>query len=289
MIIKTAYKYYDEDMKLWNLFIFVEFCSIYFCIHRVRKNLKYLTDETYYNIDYIESSRNQIFTYDVVYIYESNDFINESIYELKKNFGKKIRKQNITKTLYKTIRCFACISCNFHLYILSCAYNENSENIIKNGIYADYKKIYSEDDVQILKDLMEDCEKVIIRDSKSLASKINQLIESKYDFSIFLSQCELEHSRYYCQCDIEDCKVNYFNRCNNENFYICYDCYSGDCGKYETIYSNLCYLHYNQENIQKHKDIHKNGKINNNYVIWTDEILEHYDRMRIEKMMNNIQ
>ncbi len=186
--IKSAYKYYDEKMKIWNLFIFVEFCSVYFCIHRFRNDIKYLTGEMKYDddIDEIQFLKNTIFNnHDVIYIYESNSFINQSILELKKKLIG-IKKQNITKTLYKSIECFSCYSCNFPIYMLSCAYIENSENIIKNGIYADYQKVFwHENDIEILKNTMEYNKKNIITDAESLISKINNLINSSYNKEIF--------------------------------------------------------------------------------------------------------
>jgi hypothetical protein len=109
--IKSAYKYYDENIEVWNLFLYIEFCSMSFCVQRIRKNIdKFI----YYNkADFDDMMYCSV---DLIYIFEKTNIVADSIYKLKQKFGKKLKKISINKTMAETLKCFSCYSCNFFIY-----------------------------------------------------------------------------------------------------------------------------------------------------------------------------
>ena len=110
--IKSAYKYWHDKLEVWNLFLFIEFCSVSFCVQRTRKNIdKFINDNKDCDFKIIKSL-------DIVYIFDNITIVSDSIFQLKKKFGKKLKKMSITKTMEKTLTCLSCYSCNFFIYLL---------------------------------------------------------------------------------------------------------------------------------------------------------------------------
>lgn len=307
--IKTAYKYFDETTQLWNLFIFIKYCSITFCIQSVRKDYTILTEPKIFS-DHFDTNEIILAEYymfncckkgfDIVYTFESNNDVNKSIYELKQFFGKKLKKQNITKTLYKSTKCFNCMCCNWFVYMLAETYKKNKQNIIDNGIYAKQVIEFGKD--KILKNLEDAIDidnnnnKIITNDNK-LIDIINKFINSKYNTKIFfdLNDLEYDHIPNNVFCDIEDCEYNtklkdyeYYIKIvekivERQNMYYCYDCYKNEYIR-DNYYEvedepcyNLCPNHFTKENICNHKD----GK--HKFALWSNELKDFDDYYRLKR------
>ncbi len=305
--IKTAYKYFDELTQLWNLFTFIEYCTITFCIQSVRKDYTVLTEPKIFDKD-VDTNNRILSTYymfdcckkgfDIVYIFEKNDDVNKSIYELKQNFGKKLLKQHITKTLYKSTECFTCMCCNWFVYMLNETYKINKQNIIDNGIYA--KQVIEFGDNKILEKLEDaiDINKKIITNSNKFVDIVNEYINKKYNDVVFYDKsdkCEMTicgHIPNLVYCDIDDCEFNK-KLFDGQNMYYCYDCYTNEYirdNKYnidddeeeeekekeQTCY-NLCPNHFTEEHICNHKNgTHKFG-------LWSNELEEFDNYYRLKK------
>lgn len=117
--VKSVYIYYDETYNAYNMFIFLTYCSVGFCVHRVADEVSkfYWLQQTMYITDGA-----------FVYIYEKPEYMAASICSLKKHLA--LKKKNIYKTLPKCIRCFNCFSCNYFV-----AYDAHPENVHTQGIY----------------------------------------------------------------------------------------------------------------------------------------------------------
>ena len=277
--IKTAYKYYDESLEVWNLFLFVELFSLSFCIQRIRKNI-----DRFVNFNDDDGLNNEMYSpTNIVYIFENNNLVAESIKNLKMYFGKKLKKISINKTMANTSKCISCYSCNFFIYLLGCAYVENPENIITNGIYAKYSKIFRDDnDIETLENSLEYQKKNILYGTKDLTNKISEYINSKYNNKIFYSDENLQDCSNYC-CDIEGCKFT--SVFDNPDLFFCQDCllYKTSYGTNE-IY-NLCKEHINDKCINEHI-FSMHSDINNcKFVNWNDELKSSEESIRIKKFI----
>lgn len=239
MEIKTAYSYYDEKNNIYNMFIFIEFCSIGFCIQRVSDNTE---------IFYIENMLMSTYYGAISYIYEDIALIPLSIQKLKQQF-ESIKEIPISNDYKKYISCFSCFSCNYFEYILSLIYNDMSEcdNLIKYGIYYDCKVLAIKRDTELteLQDCLKYREKYIIKNNNDLSEKIQLLISSGYNYDVFSSD-----PKYYCDYV---CKTT-GNVCReddlyNKNIFHCIDCY--DENNCDDDYS-LCKKHNTIENILEH-------------------------------------
>lgn len=114
---------------------------------------------------------------DIVYIFDNTNIVSDSIFQLKKKFGKKLKKMSITKTMQYTLTCLSCYSCNFFIYLLECAYIDNPNNITTNGIYAQYQKTFwHENDIETLTNSLEYHKKYIIKNPNDLTEKILNII-----------------------------------------------------------------------------------------------------------------
>jgi hypothetical protein len=79
--IKTAYKYYDESLEVWNLFLFVELFSLSFCIQRIRKNI-----DRFVNFNDDDGLNNEMYSpTNIIYIFENNNNINKNSFVKKFN------------------------------------------------------------------------------------------------------------------------------------------------------------------------------------------------------------
>ena len=296
--IKTAYKYFDETTKLWNLFTFIEYCTITFCIQSVRKDYTVLTEpktfHKFFDENEIILAEYYMFDcckkgFDIVYTFESNNDVNKSIYELKQFFGKKLKKQNITKTLYKSSKCFNCMCCNWFIYMLAETYKINKQNIIDNGIYA--KQVIEFGKNKILEKLEDaiDEEQFIVKKDNKLIDIINKFINSKYNRNVFYDVNHQEYDNHIPNnvfCDIKDCEYN-TKIVKEQDMYYCYDCYKNEYMRdnyfhienYEdkqTCY-NLCPTHFTEENINNHKD----GK--HKFDLWSNELKDFDDYYRLKR------
>lgn len=298
--IKTAYKYFDEVNKLWNLFTFIEYCSITFCIQSIRKDYTILTepktfhkifDENeiilakYYMFDCCEKG------FDIVYTFESNNDVNKSIYELKQFFGIKLKKQNITKTLYKSSKCFNCMCCNWFIYMLAETYKINKQNIIDNGIYAKQVIEFGKGKnkcLEKLEDAIDKKDPFIVKKDNTLINVINKFINSKYNRNVFYDVNHREYSDHipnYVYCDIKGCECYRPTIIEGQKMYYCYDCYKSEYIRdnkynYDTDSDpcyNLCPNHFTQENISNHKD----G--NHKFGLWSNELKDFDDYYRLKR------
>ena len=295
--IKTAYKYFDETTKLWNLFTFIEYCTITFCIQSVRKDYTILTEpKTFHKIfDENEIILKEYYMFDcctkgfdIVYTFESNNDVNKSIYDLKQHFKDKLIKQNITKTLYKSSKCFNCMCCNWFIYMLAESYKINSQNIIDNGIYA--KQVIEFGKNKVLEKLEDaiDEEQFIVKKDNRLVDIINKFINSKYNRNVFYDVNHIEYSDHIpnnVYCDVKGCEYNPPTILEGQEMYYCYDCYKSESIR-ENKYNydedsdpcyNLCPNHFTQENINNHKEgTHKFG-------LWTKELEDFDDYYRLKR------
>ena len=295
--IKTAYKYFDETTKLWNLFTFIEYCTITSCIQSVRKDYTVLTEpKTFHKIfDENETILAQYYMFDcckkgfdIVYTFESNNDVNKSIYDLKQHFKDKLIKQNITKTLYKSSECFNCMCCNWFIYMLAESYKINSQNIIDNGIYAKQVIEFGENKVlEKLEDAIDE-EQFIVKKDNRLVDIINKFINSKYNRNVFYDVNHIEYSDHIpnnVYCDVKGCEYNPPTILEGQKMYYCYDCYKSEFIR-ENKYNydedsdpcyNLCPNHFTQENINNHKEgTHKFG-------LWTKELADFDDYYRLKR------
>ena len=297
--IKTAYKYFDETTKLWNLFTFIEYCTITFCIQSVRKDYTILTEpKTFHKIfDENEIILAQYYMFDcckkgfdIVYTFESNNDVNKSIYDLKQHFKDKLIKQNITKTLYKSSKCFNCMCCNWFIYMLAESYKINSQNIIDNGIYAKQVIEFGKGKNKVLEKLEDyiDEEQFIVKKDNKLVDIINKFINSKYNRNVFYDINHREYSDHIpnnVYCDVKGCEYNPPTILEGQKMYYCYDCYKSEFIR-ENKYNydedsdpcyNLCPNHFTQENINNHKEgTHKFG-------LWTKELADFDDYYRLKR------
>ncbi len=147
MKIISVYKYFDDQTKYYNYFIFLEHCSIHYCIHKFDYTSNWLSSNN--DLELMSQDENVY-----VYLYENKNIMRSSIYQLKHTFNP-IKKCSITKSLPDFLKCFSCYSCNFIVHMLELAYNENPQNIIDNGIYANYTKIFFNDENE--KETLSEC------------------------------------------------------------------------------------------------------------------------------------
>jgi len=231
--IKTVYIYYDKIYSIYNMFIFIEYCTIGFCIHRIAKNPK-----IFYTKNMMMTPQDGVFTY----IFEDITHMSLSIYKLKKTL-KNYKKISFTNNFTKYLDCFSCLSCNYFVYILSIAYDKEYENLIKYGLKYDYS-VYALD-CDKYKTNLQDClltyKTSIIKNINDLTTKISNFIKSKYNINLYYSEPE-----YYCDyiCNKTGLKCNENNLCN-DNIFHCKKCYN------ITDY-NLCKQHNTIENRLKH-------------------------------------
>lgn len=288
IIIKSAYKYYDEIMKVWNLFIFVEFCSVSFCVQRIRKDIDRFIDYGKKKIYDSESIKSHMFIYEIdkIYIFENINILSKSMYELKKKFNGKLKKIKLSslknKTIINTLQCLSCYSCNFFIYLLRCAYIDNPQNIIINGIYADYKKVFwNSDDIESLSNALNYWKKYIIYNQADLADKISQFINLKYNNKIFYSNDEFTDYNTNC-CDINGCDFTCLK--NDVNLFFCQECFSYKQNSQDLNFQyNLCVYHCTEPEIKKHIfSEHKDTNICK-FVNWNDELEKIEEETRIKK------
>ena len=281
IIIKSAYKYYDELLQVWNLFLFIEFCSISFCVQRINKNInKYIV--------YDKDNKYKMMNYelDIVYIFEKTSIVSDSIHKLKKTFGKKLKKISINKNMVETLYCLSCDSCNFFIYLLECAYIDNPQNIINNGIYAEFKKTFwSEDDIEILSNSLEYMKKNIIYCSNDFEDKVTQFIDSKYNYEIFISDKELQRYLTY-SCDIKDCDITCLK--NDKNIFFCQDCFINKRNTMNLSKEyNLCGIHHNKLYIEEHIKLEHSDTNTCRFVNWNEEFEKIKELNRIEKFIKS--
>lgn len=274
--IKSAYKYYDNSMELWNLFLFVEFCSISFCIQRVRKNINNFIN-SYENIEFKTMSY-----LDSIYIFENNNLVPKAIFNLKKKFGKNLKKISITKTMIKTLSCFSCYSCNFFINLLECVYVEDPNNIIKNGIYAKYEKqFWKDDDIETLENSLLYQFKRIIYTSDDLINKVCEFVDSKYNYKIFISDKYHEELNYnFYWCDFENC--NFQSKKDSSDLFFCKECFLYNNKSY-----NLCHSHLNNENICQHLHTEHDDINICNFMNWNNEFEIIEESYRIKKVIKD--
>lgn len=273
--IKSAYKYLDEKIEVLNLFLFIEFCSVSFCVQRTRKNIdKFINNNK--DCDF------KIMSYlDVVYFFDNPNIVSDSIFQLKKKFGKKLKKISITKTMEKTLTCLSCYSCNFFIYLLECAYIDNPNNIITNGIYAEYQKTFwHENDIETLQNSLEYLEKYVIKNPNDLTEKISKFIDSKYNLKIFNSN--KDEDKYNCLCDIDGC--NFKCTFDDYNLFYCYECFLDE----NNNYYNLCNKHHTDDFIKQHIETEHKDTNNCRFIYWNEEFDNHKETLRIKKFINDI-
>lgn len=247
--IKTAYMHYDTKYNMYNMFIFIEFCSIGFCLQRISDNKK-----TFYTEDLTMYDGN------ITFIYENINDMNMSIYLLKKEL--QVKKIRITQGYSRYIQCFSCFSCNYFVYVLRLAYLNEMENLCKYGIYYDFEiKVFkSDNDNTKLQECLAYHDKRIIKNPDDLWNKIKLYILSGYDDELFVST--IESSNYTCDYVCNETNVEcgkLFSKYYDNNFFHCIECFndSGYC-KY-----SLCKDHLTDKNIKSHCDDEHNGTLVN--------------------------
>lgn len=168
--IKSVYLHYDETFKVYNMFIFVTYCTVGFCIHRIADDV----NKFYY--------RHQPMYHSFTYIYEKVEDMSSSIYRLKQTLC--VKKKKIHKELPNYIECFTCFSCNYFVYILSLAFDECPDNIVKYGIYYDYETYATKHDTYLTK--LSDCliQSMIITNETDLSDKVVMFIQSGYNTNV---------------------------------------------------------------------------------------------------------
>jgi len=246
--IKSAYKYFDETTGVWNLFLFIEYCTIYFCLHRCRKHLERFTTNNFIGkYDRYDSDKIEINRFDNIYAFETKNDVNKSIYNLKQNFNGKLKKQTITKTLNNKTKAFLQL---FYIKCLGLAFIKNPQNIIQNGLKSDENIIVYEQVRSLKEELYCEYNKYIcvIINRTLFIDAVNRFINDKYD-NIY-SSCWDDGN--YC-CDIEGCD---FESDIDGEIYFCYNCYMSNnvynLTQNENIVYNLCLKHLTEENINKH-------------------------------------
>jgi len=179
--IKTAYMHYDMKHNIYNMFIFIEFCSIGFCLQRISndKNTFYTEGPLYLNNG------------NVLYIYEKIEDMNNSIYLLKKELH--VKKIKITQKYSKYIKCFSCYSCNYFVYVLELAYLNEKENLQKYGIYYDFNIKVSKNDEydENLQKCLAYNDKTIIKTSTDFINKVKSYVQSDYNDELIISNIEI--------------------------------------------------------------------------------------------------
>lgn len=248
--VKHAYTYFDDNNTLYNLFVFIELCSVGFCVHRARKDFNDLID-----------TENTTFEVpgDIVYIYKNQNIMSKSIKILQKKFPT-MEKITIDATTLENIKtslsCMSCYSCNNFIYMLTCAYTSNPTNVLENGIYAKYSKKNSNDDVEYLEKCLENEKELIIKKPIDLFDKIFRLIANNYDSCIFYKISKLVYVHLHC---------NYKKHCDDfcyviggHQLFFCLNCLINT----EKSYYTLCDFHYTEENIKLHSNTcHNNSEI----------------------------
>lgn len=168
--VKTMYFYYDVKNSVYNMFIFIEYCGVGFCIHRVSKD-----PNTFYYSNMIMNVLHGVF----IYIYENITNMSLSIHYLKQKIPT-LKK----KSLYhydKYLKCIDCFSCNYYMFLLRLAYIYEYDNLQKYGIYYNYKVVALPcDNFESL--LQENLDiKMVVKHSQDLAEKIFLFISTGYE------------------------------------------------------------------------------------------------------------
>lgn len=244
--IKTAYMHHDTMYNVYNMFIFIEFCSIGFCLQRISDNKK-----TFYTENLTMYDGN------ILFIYENINDMNMSIYLLKKEL--QVKKMTVTQGYARYIRCFSCLSCNYFVYVLRLAYLNEMENLHKYGIYYDFEtKVCKFDDYNTkLQECLAYHDKKIIKKPDDLGNKIKLYILSGYDDELFESV--IESSKYTCDYVCDETNVEcgkLFDKYYDNDFFHCIDCFNNN---HYCKYS-LCKEHLTDKNIKIHCDNEHNGE-----------------------------
>ena len=172
--IKSCYLYYDEKYSIYNMFIFLHSCGMAYCIHRTNSNLDYL---------FITTQTMTVYSGSQVYIYDKKCNMSQDVSYLQ-NLLPTMKQIPIPAKMIDYINCFDCFSCNYWIYILREAYEDNHDNIITNGVYANFAKAVWKDDPTpvVLQDMHEDddVEDSIVKNNDELATKIKNFIYRGY-------------------------------------------------------------------------------------------------------------
>ena len=201
--IQTAYKYYDKERSVWNLFIFAECCEMYFCIHKINTNIEQFIS-TYIKHNSASSMYN-----DTVYVFADKTIVNSSIHRLKQRLGNTCRKVNITKTCAQHVECLTCFSCVPLGFTIECAYKDDPDNIRRHGVRAKHRYFWREDDYSDMEDCIRDNKDLILYNDADLSNKICKYIQSAYDKDFNVFQEDLG-------CDVRGC--------NKKHAYLCDAC-----------------------------------------------------------------
>ena len=240
--IKSAFTYYDERFSLYNLFIFLEFCGIGFCIQRLAQ------DPKMFSVEYMLMQPSYG---NFTYIFTNKDDIPMSIHKLKKLFptGK---KRKITNKYWKYIDCLACVSCNYFVFLLNLAYEKEPAKLKTHGIYLDFEVIAIKGDSEPskLQESLKYWEKHIIKSPDDFINKINLFVTSNYNFELFeidthntiVCDYVCEQTGFECNCELDRYDKNIFH---------CMGCITQNSINEYFSYS-LCREHFTNENIKDH-------------------------------------
>ncbi len=174
MDIKSCYIYYDNRVKVYNMFIFLHHYGMAYCIHRITNDIN-----TFFMEDMLMSEDEGTY----VYIYDNINSMTTCFVDIIISKLPGTKQIPIVPQIETYIRCFDCYSCNFLIYMLVQAYIEDPYNILNNGVNAKYQKFIfkTDEEPSKLEDTLEDNKEMIVKSNSELFDKITRFITSGYN------------------------------------------------------------------------------------------------------------